>query len=75
MKDTCQKAIIRAFEYPRFRGQWAAVHELGRVIRNHSQNSIATELSDMALIGRVEGRLRGQFNGKAVRYKEWRLIR
>lgn len=70
MKDTCESAIVKAYNnLPKGSTWWLAVHELGRRIRNHSQNSIATKLSQMALLGRVEGRVR---DGK--RFKEWRFI-
>lgn len=61
-RDTARTCLLR-----RLKGQMPlAVHELK--IEGHSENALATELSDMARIGLVEGRYR-----PAKRFKEWTL--
>lgn len=67
MKKTARQALLEVMETIRPEPEkWIAVHEL-TMIPNHSQNSMATELSIMAKDDLVISRYRV---GK--RFKEWR---
>lgn len=63
-KRTARLAIM---ERLRESGKPLAVHELN--IYGHSENAMATELSDMARDGLVVGKYREGF-----KYKEWTLV-
>lgn len=63
-KETARQALLRVLGNTR---RPIAVHELDE-IKDHSQNAMATELSDMARIGLVKGTFR-----PGTRFKEWIL--
>ena len=64
MKITARQEILRVLSEV---GRPLAVHEFG--IKTHSENNLATRLSELAATGQVVGSRR---EGKA--YKEWRLV-